>query len=76
MPTKAVSYTQQPVIASDVIDVNLHAVAAGIRVTAIYNVRDQLGNVPARNTIVYTVANFAAFTGTDLLARINTQEGT
>lgn len=76
MPSKAISWTQQPVAATELVDVNIHRVATGIRVTAQYEVKDQLAAVQRVGTLTYQVASYAAFTGPDMLSRINSQEGT
>jgi len=80
MPTKAISWTQQPVLQTDIQSLHVDRQNGGTsyRVTIVYEVRDETAAIRFTKTIATTVASWpaAAASTTTILAAINAAEGT
>lgn len=80
MPTKSVSWTQQPVLQTDLQSFHLDRLNGGTsyRATVVYEVRDQNGAVQYTRTLTTVLASWpaSAASTTAILAAVNTQEGT
>ena len=75
MPTKSVSWTQQPILATDLQSIHYDRTASGYSATVVYEVRDQLGAIRFVKSLSQAVASYPS-TLTAILAAINTAEGT
>lgn len=77
MPTKSVSWTQQPVVAADLQSVHFDRVSGGTSFTAtgVYEVRDQTNAIRYVKSLSAAVSSWPANLNA-ILAAINTAEGT
>jgi hypothetical protein len=75
MPTKSVSWTQQPVLATDLQSIHFDRTASGYNATVVYEVRDQTNAVRFTATSTQAIASYPASL-TAILAAINAIQGT